>query len=83
MRRRIVLLACGVVLVAPLTFILFEELVVLRLSEVVEGTRPLAAVPIDALTPGQAVTVEFTVPSGGAWERMRKSFVKAIWICTP
>ena len=38
MRRRIVLLACGVVLVAPLTYILLWEFAVLRRSDVV-GAR--------------------------------------------
>jgi hypothetical protein len=74
MRSRTILLASGVVLVAPLVYILVQEFAVLRQSDVVEATRPLADVPIDALTAGTPVTLDVTIPSGNSWERLRKSF---------
>jgi hypothetical protein len=67
---RFLSLAIGTLLIVPLAFVAEQEIFVLRRSDVVNGLRPLLAIPLGSMRNSSSLSREVVIPSDHGWQRM-------------
>jgi hypothetical protein len=70
MRIRLLSFVAGVLLILPIAFVTEQELFVLRRSDVMNGLKPLVAIPLESVQNQASISREVVIPSEGWWKRM-------------
>jgi hypothetical protein len=71
---RFVAFAIGLLLIVPIAFVSWQEMFVLRRSDVMKALTPLVAIPIETIHDRLPISTEILVPSDAWWKRMTAAY---------
>jgi hypothetical protein len=77
---RLISVLIGALLIVPIAFVTVQETFGLRRSDVMNGLKPLVAIPLVTIRNVLPVSREVVVPSDESWKRMTDAYGQPKWL---